>query len=73
MQLCEILHETHPGEFGMKFLANYICWPHICGQIHYHGINCTHCTRTGKSTETLIPNNSVGKLLEFSHINEEII
>ena len=57
----------------MIFLANYICRPHSCGQIHYHGINCTHCTKAGKSTETLTPNNSVGKIPELSHINEEII
>ena len=24
-----ILHETHPGQFGMKSLAEYLWWPHI--------------------------------------------
>ena len=24
-----MLHESHQGQFGMKFLAEYILWPHI--------------------------------------------
>ena len=39
-----ILHESHPGQFGMKYLAQYIWWPHIKRQIYFHGINCSQCT-----------------------------
>ena len=38
------LHETHPGQFGMKCLAQYIWWPHFNRQIYFHGINCSECT-----------------------------
>ena len=34
------LHETHPDQFGMKYLAQYIWWPHINRQVYFHGINC---------------------------------
>ena len=27
-----MLHESHPGQFGMKFLAEFIWWPHILGE-----------------------------------------
>ena len=37
-------HETHPGQFGMKYLAQYVWWPHINRQIYFHGINCSECT-----------------------------
>ena len=38
------LHETHSGQFGTKYLAQYVCWPHINRQIYFHGINCSECT-----------------------------
>ena len=27
--MIKTLHETHPGHFGMKYLAQYVWWPHI--------------------------------------------
>ena len=42
------LHESHPGQFGMKYFAQYIWWPHINRRIYFHGINCSQCTQTGK-------------------------
>ena len=47
------LHESHPGQFGMKYLAQYIWWPHINRQIYFHGINCTQCTKTDKGKSIL--------------------
>ena len=32
------LHDAHPGPFGIKYLAQYIWWPHINRQIYFHGI-----------------------------------
>ena len=32
-----LLHETHPGQFGMKSLAENIWWPNLCREIFYHG------------------------------------
>ena len=49
------LHESHPGQFGMNYLAQYISWPHINRQIFFHGINCSQCTQTGKNRISVIP------------------
>ena len=38
--MMKTLHETHPGQFGMKYSDQYICWPHINRQIYFDGINC---------------------------------
>ena len=49
------LHDSHPGQFGMKYLAQNIWWPHINRQIYFHGINCSQCTQTGKNIKSIIP------------------
>ena len=33
------LHEAYPGQLGMKYLTQYIWWPHINRQIYFHGKN----------------------------------
>ena len=47
-------HEAHLGQFGMKYLAQYILWPQTNGQI-YH----SECTKTGKNLKSLIPNSQL--------------
>ena len=66
------LHESHPGQFGMKYLAQYIWWPHIYRQIYFHGINCTKCTQTGKNIKSIIPTTQISELPPLFEPNEEI-
>ena len=66
------LHESHPGQFGMKYLAQYIWWPHIYRQIYFHGINCTQCTQTGKNIKSIIPTSQISELPTLFEPNEEI-
>ena len=68
----KILHESHPGQFGMKYLAQYIWWPHINRQIYFHGINCTQCTQTGKNIKSIIPTTQISELPALSEPNEEL-
>ena len=65
------LHDSHPGQFGKKYLAQYIWWPHINRQIYFHGINCTQCTQTGKNIKSIIPTTQVSELPALSEPNEE--
>ena len=44
-----MLHETHPGQFGMKSLAEYLWWPHIYREIYHHGRTCSQCLKAGKT------------------------
>ena len=44
-----LLHKTHPGQFGMKSLAENIWWPHLYREIYYHGKNCIQCIKAGKN------------------------
>ena len=66
------LHESHPGQFGMKYLAQYIWWPHINRQIYFHWINCTQCTQTGKNIKSIIPTTEISKLPALFEPNEEL-
>ena len=66
------LHETHPGQFGMKYLAQYIWWPHINRQIYFHGKNCSECTSAGKNLKTVIPKSQISELPPLSQPNEEL-
>ena len=70
--LMKTLHETHPGQFGMKYLAQYIWWPHINRQIYFHGINCSDCTSAGKNLKTVIPNSQISELPPLLEPNEEL-
>ena len=60
--MMKTLHETHPGQFGMKYLGQYIWWPHINRQIFFHGINCSECTKTGNNLKSVIPNSQISEL-----------
>ena len=66
------LHESHPGQFGMKYMAQYIWWPHINRQIYFHGINCTQCTQTGKIIKSIIPTTQISELPTLFEPNEEL-
>ena len=66
------LHETHPGQFGMKYLAQYIWWPHINRQIYFHGINCSECTNTCKSLKSIILNSQISELPPLLEPNEKL-
>ena len=60
--MMKTLHETHPGQFGKKYLAQYIWWPHINRQIYFHGIDCSECTISGKNLQSIIPNSQISEL-----------
>ena len=49
-----MLHESHPGQFGMKFLAEIIRWPHTYSEKHHHGKSCTQCSKAGKNLKVLL-------------------
>ena len=70
--MMKTLHETHPGQFGMKYLAQYIWWPHINRQIYFHGKNCSECTSAGKNLKTVIPKSQISELPPLSEPNEEV-
>ena len=40
-----ILHKFHPGQFGMKSLAENIWWPHLYREIYYHGKTVSSVSR----------------------------
>ena len=65
-------HETHPGQFGMKFLAENIWWPHLYREIYYHGKNCIHFKKTGKNLEVILGTNNTEKLPSLSKLIEEL-
>ena len=70
--MMKTLDETYPGQFGMKYLAQYIWWSHINSQIYFHGINCSECTSAGKSLKTVIPNAQTKILPPLLEPNEEL-
>ena len=70
--MMKTLHETHPGQFGMRCLAQYIWWPHINTQFYFHGINCSECTSAGKNLTTVIPNSQTSELPPLLEPNEEL-
>ena len=70
--MMKTLHETHPGQFGMKYLAQYIWWPQINRHIYFHGINCSECTSAGKNLKTVIPNSQTSALSPLLEPNEEL-
>ena len=65
------IHETHPGQFGMKYLAQYIWRPHNNRQNYFHGINCSECTKTGNNLKSVIPNSQISDFL-LLELNEEL-
>ena len=67
-----MLHESHPDQFGMKFLAEHIWWPHYYREIFYHGKSCKQCSKAGKNLRVLLGSDQVNKIPELSFANEEI-
>ena len=64
-----LLHETHPGQFGMKALAENIWWPHLYREIYHHGKNCI---MAGKNLKVLLGTNKTEKLPILTEPNEEV-
>ena len=52
-----LLHETHPGKFGMKSLAENILWPHLYREIYYHGKFCIQFIKAGKNLKVILGTN----------------
>ena len=67
-----MLHETHPGQFGMKSLAEYMCWPNIYREIHHHAKSCSQCLKTGYNLKVLLGTDNITKLPTLTFANEEI-
>ena len=67
-----LLHETHPGQIGLKFLAENIWWPHIYREIYHHGKSCNQCLKAGKNLKVLLSTDHTTKLPTSSFANEEI-
>ena len=66
-----MLHEPDPGQFVMKFLAEYIWWPQIYGEIDHHGKSCKQCPKASKNRKVLLRSEHMSKLPELSFANEE--
>ena len=67
-----LLHETHPGQFGTKSLAENIWWPHLYREIYYHGKNCIQCIKAGKNLKVILGTNNTEKLPILTEPNEEV-
>ena len=61
-----------PEQFGMKYLFEYVWWPHINRLIWYHGTNCSNCIKAGKILNPLMPYSEVKSLPVLSGLNEEV-
>ena len=67
-----MLHETHPGQFGMKSVAEYLWWPHFYREIYHHGRTCSQCLKAGKNIKVLLGTHNISKLPTLTFANEEI-
>ena len=76
-----MLHETHPGQFGMKSLAEYMCWQVLTSfqalatglrEIYHHAKSCSQCLKTGKSLKILLGTDKITKLPTLTFAKEEI-
>ena len=67
-----LLHETQPGQIGMKSLAENIWWPHVYRDIYYHGKNCIQCIKAGKNLKVIMGTNNIEKLPILAEPNREI-
>ena len=70
--MIKTLHETHSGQIGMKYLAQYIWWPHMNRQTNFHGINCSESTSAGKNLKIFIPNSQTSELPPLLEPDEEV-
>ena len=67
-----MLHETHPSQFAMKSLAEYMWWPYIYRGIYHHGKSCSQCLKAGKNLKILLGTDNITKLLTSTFANEEL-
>ena len=67
-----LLHETHPGQFGMKSLAKNIWWPHLYREIYCHRKNCNQCIKAGRNLKVILGTNNTEKVPILSEPNEEL-
>ena len=66
-----LLHETHPGQLGLKSLAENIWWPQLYREIYNHGKNCIQCIKAGKNLKVILGTNNTEKLPILSEPNED--
>ena len=67
-----MLHETHPGQFGMKSLAEYIWWPHIYREIYHHGKSLSQCLKASENLKVLLGTDNITKLPTLTCAKDEI-
>ena len=67
-----MLHETHPGQFGMKSFAEYLWRPHIYREIYHHGRTFSQYLKAGKNIKVLLGTHNISKLPTLTFVNEEI-
>ena len=65
-------HETHPGQFGMKSLAEYLWRPYIYREIYHHGRTCSQCLKAGKNIKVLLGTHNISKPPTLTFANDEI-
>ena len=70
--ISSILHESHPGQIGLKFLAEYIWWPHIYREIYHHGKSCKQYLKAGKNLKKLLGWKHMSKVTDLSFANKKI-
>ena len=64
-----MLHEIHPGQLGMKSLAEYTWWPHIYREIYHHGSSVSQCL---KNLKIWLGTDNITKLPTLTWANDEI-
>ena len=67
-----MLHESHPGQFGLKFLAEYIWWPHIYREKYHHDKSCRQCLKAVENLKVLLGSVHVSKLPDLLFANGKI-
>ena len=60
-----MLHESHPDQFGMNFLAEFIWWPHFYRDIHHLVKSCKQCSKAGKNLKVLLGSDHMSKYRNF--------
>ena len=60
-----MLHESQSDQFGMKFLAEFIWWPHICKETYHHGKSRKQWSKAGKKLKMLFGSEHMTKYRNF--------
>ena len=68
----KLLNETYPGQFVIKFFAEYFWWPHMSRLIWYQTKNYCNCIQAGKKLKPLTPSIDIESLPTSTEANEEI-